>query len=242
MKSLHDFLVSELPAYRRWHDHVASTPTHWVTFLVACALVTTNFLYAVQSYAQVVDKSSTTSPETIIPTEIETEIPIVAPDLETASTTQVVIPVSTTTIDVITDVVTTEHTSFVGEESTSTEVSSSSPVVTTTGIVSVTEDRVLVTPGAIGVTVFSLKRIVVNSLSIPVIELKTTDDSNVVGYMITESPSKPLDSDPRWKAEKPVVYTVIKGGTKTLYLWIRDLQGNIIAGPSAKSTVMLITK
>jgi hypothetical protein len=59
------------------------------------------------------------------------------------------------------------------------------------------------------------------------IELSGTDNINITGWIITESPTKPANNDPKWLINKPDSYTLTTNGEHTLYAWAKDGAGNV---------------
>ncbi|RJR20529.1 MAG: hypothetical protein C4581_03240, partial [Nitrospiraceae bacterium] len=68
-----------------------------------------------------------------------------------------------------------------------------------------------------------------NSLNIPVTSFTATDNVAVTGYMITISSTPPLAGAAGWTGTAPATYTVVSGGTYTLYPWAKDAAGNVSA-------------
>ena len=60
-----------------------------------------------------------------------------------------------------------------------------------------------------------------------------TDNVGVTGYMVTESSTAPLASDPGWTLPAPTGHTFSSDGVKTLYAWARDAAGNVSTSRSA---------
>jgi hypothetical protein len=66
-------------------------------------------------------------------------------------------------------------------------------------------------------------------LTIPISEFTATDDVAVTGYLVTETSSAPLPTDPRWAAAAPAAYTVATAGSYTLYPWVKDADDQVSA-------------
>ncbi len=62
------------------------------------------------------------------------------------------------------------------------------------------------------------------SRTVPITTFTAVDDVAVTGYMVTESATAPLLSNPSWTPTPPVNYTVnpLTDGSKTLYAWAKD--------------------
>ena len=78
-----------------------------------------------------------------------------------------------------------------------------------------------------------------NSLSVPVINYKATDNIAVTGFKITESSAVPKASDTGWSTNAATSFTFASEGTKTLYAWAKDAAGNISKSMSASVVVTL---
>jgi len=76
------------------------------------------------------------------------------------------------------------------------------------------------------VTVFSIPENS-TSLTVPIDSLEATDNVGVVGYKITETDVAPTPESVGWSATKPANYTFDTEGSKTLYAWARDADGNV---------------
>jgi len=74
-------------------------------------------------------------------------------------------------------------------------------------------------------------------LEIPISTFSASDNVGVTGYMITESSTAPLDSDPNWVFPAPTTYGVSSYGPYTLYAWAKDAAGNVSAYATASTTV-----
>lgn len=78
-----------------------------------------------------------------------------------------------------------------------------------------------------------------NTLIVPISTLAATDDVGVSKYLLSESGSQPQTNDPGWSADKPVSYTFLSQGTKTIYVFAKDAAGNISAPLSASVAITL---
>ena len=76
-------------------------------------------------------------------------------------------------------------------------------------------------------------------LTLAIDSFTATDDTGVLGYLVTETATKPLASAPGWIAAAPTSYTVASGGAKTLYGWAKDAAGNVSDSLSADVTITL---
>jgi pimeloyl-ACP methyl ester carboxylesterase len=74
------------------------------------------------------------------------------------------------------------------------------------------------------------------NLSVPVV-LTATDNVAVTGYLISESQNTPSSSRSNWSASAPSSYVFATEGSKTLYGWVKDAQGNVSASKSASVTI-----
>ncbi|QDK44540.1 hypothetical protein DOM22_04890 [Bdellovibrio sp. ZAP7] len=76
----------------------------------------------------------------------------------------------------------------------------------------------------------------------PVVALTVADCTDTATLLITETAGAPSASNPAWAAcaATPVVhnYTVVGEGTHTLYIWAKDVAGNISATSDSKSIVL----
>jgi phosphatidylethanolamine-binding protein (PEBP) family uncharacterized protein len=77
----------------------------------------------------------------------------------------------------------------------------------------------------------------VAGLTIPV-KLNATDDTAVVGYLITETATSPSLEFAGWQTTKPTSFQAAAAGAKTLYAWARDAAGNISSAKSASCTLV----
>ena len=78
---------------------------------------------------------------------------------------------------------------------------------------------------------------VYNNLTIPVTTFTATDDVEVTGYLVNESPSTPSLSDPNWSAVPQTQYIFSSYGSKILYAWAKDAAGNTSNSLSATVVV-----
>jgi hypothetical protein len=65
------------------------------------------------------------------------------------------------------------------------------------------------------------------SLEFSVNSFSGTDNVGVTAYMINESSSTPVLTNPRWGSKPPTSYIALTPGTKVLYAWTRDAAGNV---------------
>lgn len=69
-----------------------------------------------------------------------------------------------------------------------------------------------------------------DSLTIPILSLKASDNIGVSGYLISEDGAIPSLTDPRWTKDIPKDFTftiLILPGVKTLSAFVKDEAGNI---------------
>jgi hypothetical protein len=77
------------------------------------------------------------------------------------------------------------------------------------------------------------------SLTIPVYNLKATDNIGVVGFKITESSTAPKASDTGWSTNAVTFFAFASEGAKSLYAWVKDAAGNISKSMSVSVVVNL---
>jgi type II secretory pathway pseudopilin PulG len=65
------------------------------------------------------------------------------------------------------------------------------------------------------------------SLIVPITTFTATDNTNIAGYLLTESATAPLASATGWTTTAPTTYTFATAGSKTLYAWVKDSFGNV---------------
>lgn len=63
------------------------------------------------------------------------------------------------------------------------------------------------------------------SLTVPILVLDAVDNYGITGYLLSESASQPLVTDPAWTVAAPTSYTFDSVGSKTLYVWAKDAVG-----------------
>ena len=80
-----------------------------------------------------------------------------------------------------------------------------------------------------------------SSLAVLITNFTAGDNVGVTGYIVTESSTAPLSTDPGWTATSPPSYTFSSTGSKTLYAWVKDAAGNVSAGVDASVTVAIDT-
>ena len=65
-----------------------------------------------------------------------------------------------------------------------------------------------------------------------------TDDGGIDAWLLSAQPANPPSTDPRWTVAKPTTVTLTAGdGTRRLYLWTRDLAGNVSIAATATVTL-----
>jgi hypothetical protein len=77
------------------------------------------------------------------------------------------------------------------------------------------------------------------SLTVPITTFTATDNVAVTGYLVTESSTTPLVSDPGWTLSAPATHVFSIPGIKTLYAWAKDAAGHVSAPLSATVTITL---
>ncbi len=80
------------------------------------------------------------------------------------------------------------------------------------------------------------------SLAVTITAFEAIDDITVTGYLVNESPAKPLATASGWSQTKPAAYTLASTGTKMLYAWAKDASGNVSFGKRAIVTFGIIPK
>jgi len=75
------------------------------------------------------------------------------------------------------------------------------------------------------------------TLTVPATSFTATDDVAVTGYLITESSTPPLVTDPGWSATAPTEFTFAGYGNRTAWAWVKDGDDNVSAGVSASTTI-----
>lgn len=63
------------------------------------------------------------------------------------------------------------------------------------------------------------------------------DNAGVSGYYLSENGTTPTAAAAGWSAGKPTTFTFAARGPRTLYLWVKDVAGNISARSSATTTI-----
>jgi M6 family metalloprotease-like protein len=95
------------------------------------------------------------------------------------------------------------------------------------------------------VTAFTIP-LAANTLTIPVNSFTATDKISAstlevavaaAAYLITETATAPLASNPSWSSSAPVSYTFTSTGAKSLYAWAQDTAGNISLSRKALVTI-----
>ncbi len=65
------------------------------------------------------------------------------------------------------------------------------------------------------------------SLTVPITTFSASDNVGVSNYLITESDTMPLEGDIGWSVSIPTEYVFTTEGSKILYAWAKDEEGNI---------------
>ena len=78
-----------------------------------------------------------------------------------------------------------------------------------------------------------------SSLIIPINSFHVTDDFAVTGFMLTETSTAPHADNAEWSEETPEFYTFATEGNKTLYAWVKDVDGNVSASMSDQVIITL---
>jgi parallel beta-helix repeat protein len=66
-----------------------------------------------------------------------------------------------------------------------------------------------------------------NLLTVAISTFTATDAVGVTGYKVTESSTAPTARATGWTSTAPTSYTFVAEGTKTLYAWAKDADGNV---------------
>lgn len=69
------------------------------------------------------------------------------------------------------------------------------------------------------------------------IAVTATDNVGVTGYCFSEGNSTPAQNSSCWTPSVPAGFSFAGGGTRTLYLWVRDAAGNISASRYASTSI-----
>ena len=77
------------------------------------------------------------------------------------------------------------------------------------------------------------------SLDLPISSFTATDDNSVTGFKLTETATAPGAGDAGWSTSAPISYTFSSEGTKTLYAWAKDADGNVSTSLSAEVVIIL---
>ncbi|MFZ3046004.1 MAG: choice-of-anchor D domain-containing protein, partial [Desulfatirhabdiaceae bacterium] len=88
------------------------------------------------------------------------------------------------------------------------------------------------------VTAFSIPS-TSSSLTVPISTLTASDNVGVIGYLLTETSTKPAATAAGWTSSIPASYTFASAGTKTLYAWAKDAAGNVSNSRSASVTITI---
>ena len=78
-----------------------------------------------------------------------------------------------------------------------------------------------------------------STLMVTGVVLTASDNVGVTGYYLSSSSTTPGATAAGWSAVAPVSYTFTSAGTKTLYAWTKDAEGNVSAHQSASVTITL---
>jgi hypothetical protein len=78
-----------------------------------------------------------------------------------------------------------------------------------------------------------------DSLTVPILVFTATDNTDVSGYLATETAGTPAPDSPAWNAAAPIAYTFAAEGSRTLYGWAKDAAGNVSAALSDTVTIIL---
>jgi len=80
------------------------------------------------------------------------------------------------------------------------------------------------------------------SLTVSITTFTAIDNVEITGYMVTTSAMAPSAKSSKWNATPPTSFTFpskTKSGTKTLYAWTKDVDGNVSKSLSAQVTLDL---
>lgn len=87
---------------------------------------------------------------------------------------------------------------------------------------------------------------IVNSTTIPIKIFTTIDNDVVSGYLITQTPTKPLATSTAWRTAVPTSFTASGSGMLQIYAWAKDRTGNVSAPVMATvqvdTTAPVVTK
>ncbi|NTW62466.1 prepilin-type N-terminal cleavage/methylation domain-containing protein [Candidatus Saccharibacteria bacterium] len=89
------------------------------------------------------------------------------------------------------------------------------------------------------VSVFTVGSVI--DLTVPITYFTAVDNVGVTGYMITESSSSPLAGGSGWVVSAPSSYTTSSAGTKNLYPWVKDANGNVSDVFGSPRSVVFVT-
>lgn len=76
------------------------------------------------------------------------------------------------------------------------------------------------------------------SLDIPIAAFTASEAG--ASFLITEDSTPPLAGAAGWSASAPTTYTVATAGTKTLYPWVKDEEGNVSSVYGSPATVIVM--
>jgi hypothetical protein len=88
------------------------------------------------------------------------------------------------------------------------------------------------------VTTFSIPE-TAGVLTVSITTLTATDNVGVSGYLLAETSTTPLATNPGWTSSIPASYTFSSSGSKTLYAWAKDTAGNISASRNDSVTIAI---
>jgi hypothetical protein len=178
------------------------------------------------------DNVSTTSPDLIGTTTV-------AATNDNSTTTEIVATSTSVTNQILqekTELATTSPDSTVSPVNTASVIPVASHDILSTS----TEPNPQIS--TVSILTFMVPAIVMNSLTIPVNHFEVSDSSQVLAYMITMTAQAPSSGDSGWMQSVPSKYVLPRGGTKTLYAWIKDIHGIVQASKSARVTSMIFSK
>ncbi len=78
------------------------------------------------------------------------------------------------------------------------------------------------------------------SLTVPITTFTASDNVGVTGYLLKETSTPPISSDPLWQGTKPTTYVFSSTGAKTLYSFVKDSAGNVSVVSSSTTTINLV--
>jgi hypothetical protein len=81
-----------------------------------------------------------------------------------------------------------------------------------------------------------------SSLTVAITTFTATDNVGVTGYKITESSTPPAPGAAGWTVSAPTSYVFTSYGTKTLYGWAKDVNGNVSSVTSSTYDSIVLTE